>query len=98
MSAQAALGPILAEQQVARQRMLLGDTPHSRKSFRSAQHAVTKAVHKAKEDWIENVAKKAEAAGRDGAYGGNASDSFERCTAGANRTWHLYCAMQTVTS
>ena len=46
--------------------MLLGDTPDSRKSFRSAQRAVTKAVHKAQEDWIENVAKKAEAAGRDG--------------------------------
>ena len=66
LSAQSALGTTLAEQQVARQQMLLGDTPDSRKSFRLAQPAVTKAVHKAKEDWIESVAKKADAAGRDG--------------------------------
>ena len=59
------LEPLLATQRHARNRMLSQESRFTRSAYRSAQRAVSKAVLRANEEWIQRVAKDAENAGKD---------------------------------
>ena len=66
LSKKAVLEPLIESKQKAHNQLLAQDTPANRRTLRSAQRVVAKAVQHAKEDWISAMTDKAVRAQRDG--------------------------------
>ena len=60
------LMPLIDAKNKARAKVMMSNTPANKRGFRQSQRVVKKAVCAAKESWICQVAKKGEAARKDG--------------------------------